>query len=327
MAEKKPVKMSDADLKFFEDMLLEKRRELVTAQSDSEKANVFLDQKNQSGDGGDSEGADSATDINSLETNLSLAAREGKYLVYLEEALKRIKNGTFGVCKICGQLIPKVPAANKLVIPAGACAACTEFNRSERSRSKRESPFERKRPASRAVFAFLSSPPPSGLLLLSRNRAEERVRKRGAECVNSVGVWFAMRIGEVAEENDGASLVRVGDDACTRKSRLAECLRRDLCAHKLARVQLPAEGSFCSDAIGEGVVAYDVQDSGRGDLLVLELAVHQNHLHELQKVGDATEHAGTPDGEKLLQNPGAFVVDFALDFSMAKFAKLGCGNF
>ena len=36
MAEKKPVKMSDADLKFFEEMLLEKRRELVTAQSDSE---------------------------------------------------------------------------------------------------------------------------------------------------------------------------------------------------------------------------------------------------------------------------------------------------
>ena len=83
MAEKKPVKMSDADLKFFEDMLLEKRRELVTAQSDSEKANVFQGQKSQSGDGGDSHGADSATDYNSLETNFSLAAREGKYLVYL----------------------------------------------------------------------------------------------------------------------------------------------------------------------------------------------------------------------------------------------------
>ena len=27
------------------------------------------------------------------------------------------------------------------VIPARACAACTEFNRSERSRSKRESPI------------------------------------------------------------------------------------------------------------------------------------------------------------------------------------------
>ena len=82
MAEKKPVKMSDADLKFFEEMLLEKRRELVTAQSESEKANVFQGQKSQSGDGGDSDGADSATDYNSLETNFSLAAREGKYLVY-----------------------------------------------------------------------------------------------------------------------------------------------------------------------------------------------------------------------------------------------------
>lgn len=137
MAEKKPVKMSDADLKFFEEMLLEKRRELVTAQSDSEKANVFLDQKNQSGDGGDSEGADSATDINSLETNLSLAAREGKYLVYLEEALKRIKNGTFGVCKICGQLIPK---ARLMAVPtATKCVNCKEeTKRKEKEDSRLE---------------------------------------------------------------------------------------------------------------------------------------------------------------------------------------------
>ena len=100
------------------------KKPVMTAQSESEKANVFLDQKNQSGDGGDSEGADSATDINSLETNLSLAAREGKYLVYLEEALKRIKNGTFGVCKICGQLIPK---ARLMAVPtATKCVNCKE---------------------------------------------------------------------------------------------------------------------------------------------------------------------------------------------------------
>ena len=124
MAEKKPVKMSDADLKFFEEMLLEKRRELVTAQSESEKANVFQGQKSQAGDGGDSDGADSATDYNSLETNFSLAAREGKYLVYLEEALKRIKNGTFGICKVCGQLIPK---ARLLAVPtATKCVNCKE---------------------------------------------------------------------------------------------------------------------------------------------------------------------------------------------------------
>ena len=78
MAEKKPAKMSDADLKFFEEMLIEKRRQLVTAQSESEKANAFHGQKSQAGDGGDSDSADSATDYNALETTFSLAAREGK---------------------------------------------------------------------------------------------------------------------------------------------------------------------------------------------------------------------------------------------------------
>ena len=120
MAEKKPAKMSDADLKFFEEMLIEKRRQLVTAQSESEKANAFHGQKSQAGDGGDSDSADSATDYNALETTFSLAAREGKYLVYLEEALQRIRKGTFGVCKVCKQLIPKarllaVPTATKCV--------------------------------------------------------------------------------------------------------------------------------------------------------------------------------------------------------------------
>ena len=106
MSEKKPAKMSDADLKFFEEMLIEKRRQLVTAQSDSERASSFQGQKNQAGDGSDSDSADSATDYNTLETTFSLAAREGKYLVYLEEALKRIHDGTFGVCKVCKSKSP-----------------------------------------------------------------------------------------------------------------------------------------------------------------------------------------------------------------------------
>ncbi|MCQ2091203.1 MAG: TraR/DksA family transcriptional regulator [Fibrobacter sp.] len=137
MAEKKPVKMSDADLKFFEDMLIEKRRELVTAQSESDKAESFKSQM-QAGDGGEAgNSADLATDYNALETNFELAAREGKYLVYLEEALKRIKKGTFGVCKVCGQLIPKprlmaVPTATK-------CVNCKEeTKRKEREDSRLE---------------------------------------------------------------------------------------------------------------------------------------------------------------------------------------------
>ncbi len=136
MAEKKPVKMSDADLKFFEEMLIEKRRELVTSQSESDKAETFKSQV-QAGDGGESNSADLATDYNALETNFSLAAREGKYLVYLEEALKRIKKGTFGICKVCGQIIPK---ARLIAVPtATKCVNCKEeTKRKEREDSRLE---------------------------------------------------------------------------------------------------------------------------------------------------------------------------------------------
>ena len=124
MAEKKQAKMSAADLKFFEEMLVEKRRQLVTAQNETEKSNAFQGQKHQSGDGGDSDSADSATDYNALETTFSLAAREGKYLVYLEEALQRIKKGTFGICNVCKQLIPK---ARLMAVPtATKCVNCKE---------------------------------------------------------------------------------------------------------------------------------------------------------------------------------------------------------
>jgi len=134
MAEKKPVKMSDADLKFFEDMLIEKRREIVTAQSESEKAETFKSQV-QAGDGGESNSADLATDYNALETNFELAAREGKYLVYLEEALKRIRKGTFGICKVCGQLIPK---ARLIAVPtATKCVNCKEETKKKEKEDSR----------------------------------------------------------------------------------------------------------------------------------------------------------------------------------------------
>ena len=145
--------------------------------------------------------------------------------------------------------------------------------------------------------------------------------------MDAVCVRFAVRVREVAEQHDGASLVGVRDDACARESRLAESLRRNLRAHESGRVQLPAEGGTCAEIIGECVMAYDVEYSGGDDLLVLESSVHQNHLHELEQVGHAAEHAGTPDGEQLLQHPGAFVVDFALDFAVPEFTELRGRNF
>lgn len=41
------------------------------------------------------------------EITFMFASREGKYLRYLEDALQRIDNGNYGVCRDCGKLIDK----------------------------------------------------------------------------------------------------------------------------------------------------------------------------------------------------------------------------
>ena len=54
--------------------------------------------------------------------NLLLAQREGNYIDYLDEALHRIADGTFGICRVCGGEIgrPRLEA----VPTATQCIAC-----------------------------------------------------------------------------------------------------------------------------------------------------------------------------------------------------------
>lgn len=139
MAETKQVKMSQKDLDYFKALLLERRRQLVTAQGDVSGNESFQGQREQ---GGETAGyathlADVASDYNSLETNFDLAARDGKYLVYLEEALQRIEDGTYGVCKVCHKLIPK--ARLEAVPTATKCVNCkSETKKKEREESRME---------------------------------------------------------------------------------------------------------------------------------------------------------------------------------------------
>ncbi len=125
------IKMSQTDLDYFESILLQKRRELVASQTGQ---NGLHNSKDQGGSiaGYSNHLADTASDYTSLETNFDLAARDGKYLIYLEEALQRIQKKTFGVCKVCGQLIPK--ARLEAVPTATKCVNCKE----ETKRKERE---------------------------------------------------------------------------------------------------------------------------------------------------------------------------------------------
>ena len=64
--------------------------------------------------------ADAGTDSHEQEKSFMLMNRESDYFKNLEVALERIEEGTFGVCKLCNNLIPEermmeVPNATKCV--------------------------------------------------------------------------------------------------------------------------------------------------------------------------------------------------------------------
>jgi RNA polymerase-binding transcription factor DksA len=64
--------------------------------------------------------ADAGTDSYEREKGFHFMNRESDYYKYLTKALERIDDGTFGICKICDELIPEermmeVPNATKCV--------------------------------------------------------------------------------------------------------------------------------------------------------------------------------------------------------------------
>lgn len=64
--------------------------------------------------------ADAGTDAHQMEKNFLFIARENHYIKNLENALERIDSGNFGICLLCGELIPEermieVPNATKCV--------------------------------------------------------------------------------------------------------------------------------------------------------------------------------------------------------------------
>ena len=64
--------------------------------------------------------ADAGTDSHEQEKNFMLMNRGSDYFKNLQIALERIREGSFGICKICEDLIPEermiaVPSATKCV--------------------------------------------------------------------------------------------------------------------------------------------------------------------------------------------------------------------
>ena len=66
--------------------------------------------------------ADHGTDAMEKEKSQLLAQRGGDYIEYLNEALQRIGEGTFGICRICGGEVGR--ARLEAVPTATQCIRC-----------------------------------------------------------------------------------------------------------------------------------------------------------------------------------------------------------
>lgn len=110
------------ELEYFKNIILEKRREVIedletlrdaimdptTGEYSTENPSYSLHMEQ-------------GTDTMEREKTFLFASREGKFLNYLDDALRRIESGNYGKCIVCGKLIEKgrleaVPHAQMCVI-------------------------------------------------------------------------------------------------------------------------------------------------------------------------------------------------------------------
>ena len=101
------VKMKNKDLKYFKNLINEKKNELLSEVNIAkEKADEIL-KESTSNAIYSSHMADASSDHVELEKAYYMIARNKKFLGYLDKALVMIKDLTFGICHECNQIISK----------------------------------------------------------------------------------------------------------------------------------------------------------------------------------------------------------------------------
>lgn len=101
------VKYSAADLEEFKE-LIEKKLELAREDLNQLRASMSHKDDNTTEDTAPTfKMMEDGSETMSREETAALAARQEKFIVNLENALLRIKNKTYGICRVTGKLIPK----------------------------------------------------------------------------------------------------------------------------------------------------------------------------------------------------------------------------
>jgi len=101
------ARYSDEDLQEFKEII---KKKIARAQEDLELLEASY--KNDKGNGTDDtsptfKSYDEGADTMAKEANVQLAIRQEKFLRDLNNALLRIENKTYGICRVTGKLIQK----------------------------------------------------------------------------------------------------------------------------------------------------------------------------------------------------------------------------
>ncbi len=122
----KKKKMLKTDLTTFKKLILKKKEDIVEHIRDISEETVKKSQKDASGDISSYtyHMADVATDNYDREFSMGRVSDDREFLFELDDALKRIEDGSFGICEDCGALISKTRL--KAVPSARLCIKCQE---------------------------------------------------------------------------------------------------------------------------------------------------------------------------------------------------------
>lgn len=98
---------SDEELEYFRNIIVKKRQEA------DKDLNILMDALKESTENSSDESAysfhmaDAGTDAQEREKTYMLYNRTRKFIKYLDDAIQRINNKTYGVCKVTGKKISK----------------------------------------------------------------------------------------------------------------------------------------------------------------------------------------------------------------------------
>ena len=101
------TRYSDADLQEFQTLIEEKLAVARENYDELQRALSHSDDNTTDDTAPTFKMMEDGSETMSREETAQLAARQQKFIVSLENALLRIKNKTYGICRVTGKLIPK----------------------------------------------------------------------------------------------------------------------------------------------------------------------------------------------------------------------------